>query len=96
MNTSHTDGLATVEKYYSDYGLRAKELKNEGRKIMGYLSALGPIEVMAAAGFVPLRLKGNVNEPIQRLMPTWRQSSVLSYAVYSTRCSKIRIATLTA
>jgi benzoyl-CoA reductase/2-hydroxyglutaryl-CoA dehydratase subunit BcrC/BadD/HgdB len=33
---------------------------------MGYLSALGPLEIIAAAGFVPIRMKGDVNEPIKQ------------------------------
>lgn len=62
----NTDMLALVDKYYSDYGSRARELKAAGNKILGYLSALGPVEIMTAAGAVPLRLKGNVSEPITR------------------------------
>ena len=60
------NGLATVEEYYADYGSRARELRAEGRKVIGYLSALGPVEIMTAAGVVPLRLKGFPNEPITK------------------------------
>ena len=60
------NGLATADKYYSQYGLRAKELKGSGKKIIGYLSALGPVEIMTAAGVVPFRLKGNVSEAISK------------------------------
>ncbi len=59
-------GLAKVEKYYNDYGIRAKELKAEGKKIIGYISALGPVEVITAAGAIPFRLKGNVDEAITK------------------------------
>ena len=55
-----------ADKYYSQYGLRAKELKGSGKKIIGYLSALGPVEIMTAAGVVPFRLKGNVSEAITK------------------------------
>ena len=58
--------LATADKYYREYGSRAKELKAAGKKIIGYLSALGPVEIMTAAGVVPFRLKGNVSEPITK------------------------------
>ena len=61
-----TDGLATTDAYYSQYGLRAKELHAGGKKIIGYLSALGPVEIMTAAGVVPFRLKGNVSEAITK------------------------------
>ena len=60
------DGLATAEQYYNDYGLRAKELKNEGKMIVGYLSALVPVEILTAAGVVPVSLKGTVSEAITR------------------------------
>ncbi len=55
-----------AEKYYTDYGSRARELKAAGRKVIGYLSALGPVEVLTAAGVVPIRLKGSVSDPITK------------------------------
>jgi len=66
MERTRGKGLELVEKYYGDYGCRAKELKREGEKIMGYLSALGPLEIITAAGFIPVRMKGGVNEPITK------------------------------
>ena len=59
-------GLAKAEKYYSDYGSRARELKNSGRKAIGYLSALCPVEILTAAGVVPIRLKGSVSEAVTK------------------------------
>jgi len=59
-------GLAVVDRYYRDYGYRARELKKQGKRIMGYLCALVPLEVIAAAGFIPFRIKGDVNEPITK------------------------------
>ncbi|MBN1567859.1 MAG: 2-hydroxyacyl-CoA dehydratase [Acidobacteria bacterium] len=66
MTEMQSGGLAKAEKYYSDYGLRARELKNEGRKVIGYLSALCPVEILTAAGVVPVRLKGNVSEAVTK------------------------------
>ena len=67
MTESHNgNGLAKVEKYYAQYGSRARELHAGGTKVMGYLSALGPVEIMTAAGVVPIRLKGNVSEAITK------------------------------
>jgi benzoyl-CoA reductase subunit C len=66
QSTGQGNGLATAQKYYHQYGLRAKELRNQGKGVVGYLSALGPVEIITAAGLVPLRLKGNVNEPITK------------------------------
>jgi benzoyl-CoA reductase subunit C len=59
-------GLSLVEKYYQDYGSRARELKGEGERIMGYLCAFVPLEIVTAAGFIPFRIKGDVNEPITK------------------------------
>jgi benzoyl-CoA reductase subunit C len=59
-------GLAEAERYYQDYGLRARELKKQGQKIIGYLCAFVPAELITAAGFVPFRIKGDVNEPITK------------------------------
>ena len=59
-------GLATVDKYYQDYGGRARELKKQGKKIIGYLCAYVPLEMITAAGFIPFRIKGSVHEPITK------------------------------
>jgi len=64
--SGQTNGLAMADLYYSQYGSRAKELRAGGRKIIGYLTALGPIEIMTAAGVVPFRLKGTVSEAITK------------------------------
>ncbi len=66
MLNETTGALAKVEKYYEDYGFRARELKQEGKKIIGYLCAFTPVEIITAAGFIPFRIKGNVNEPITK------------------------------
>ena len=66
MANEKANGLALAEKYYNEYGLRARELKAAGKKVIAYLTALGPVEVLTAAGVVPLRLRGDVTEPITR------------------------------
>jgi bcr-type benzoyl-CoA reductase subunit C len=58
--------FSTVEKYYSDYGLRAKELKEKGEKIIGYICSFVPLEIITAAGCIPFRVRGNVHEPITK------------------------------
>ncbi len=60
------NGLALAEKLYTQYGSRARELHGQGKKVIGYLSALGPVEIITAAGAVPFRLKGNVAEAITK------------------------------
>jgi benzoyl-CoA reductase subunit C len=66
MKENQMGGLEKAEKYYNDYGARARELKNSGRKVIGYLSALCPVEILTAAGVVPIRLKGNVSEAVTK------------------------------
>ena len=58
--------LAIVKRHYQDYGNRAKELKAQGRSIIGYLCAYVPVEIISAAGFIPFRIRGDVNEPITK------------------------------
>jgi bcr-type benzoyl-CoA reductase subunit C len=64
--SQNSKGLETAERYYAQYGERAKELKKEGRKVMGYMSALTPVEILTAAGVVPIRLKGFMDEAITK------------------------------
>lgn len=60
------NNLAKADIYYRQYGSRARELHAAGKKIIGYMSALGPVEIMTAAGLIPFRLKGNVAEAITK------------------------------
>lgn len=66
MESTAVRGLAAVDKLYQDYGCRARELKNQGKRVLGYLCALTPVEIITAAGFSPFRLKGSVHEPITK------------------------------
>ena len=66
MGGKRSSILTTVGKYYEDYGLRAKELKKEGEKIIGYICSFVPLEIIAAAGCIPFRVRGNVNEPVTK------------------------------
>jgi len=59
-------GMAAAERYYQDYGSRTRALKKQGKRIMGYLCAFVPVEIITAAGFIPFRIKGDVNEPITK------------------------------
>ena len=66
MSEKRGNRLNTVEKYYEDYGLRAKELKENGKKIIGYICSFVPLEIVAAAGCIPFRVRGNIKEPITK------------------------------
>ncbi len=56
----------TVEKYYKDYGFRAKELKRAGKEIIGYVCSFVPLEMISASGCIPFRVRGNIHEPITK------------------------------
>ena len=64
MNGTPNNVLDTVERYYKDYGGRARELKAEGKKIIGYICSMVPLEIITAAGCIPFRVRGDIHEPI--------------------------------
>jgi len=66
MSGEKAHGMSKVEWYYEDYGSRARELKAQGQGVMLYLCSLVPVEMITAAGFIPLRIRGNVHEPITK------------------------------
>ncbi len=66
MNKEQGSIFDTVERYYKDYGLRAKELKDEGKKVIGYICSFVPLEIITAAGCIPFRVRGNIHEPITK------------------------------
>ena len=66
METANGNGLARAEAYYEDYGGRARALGKEGKKSLGYLSAAVPLEIISAAGFVPVRIKGDPGKAVTK------------------------------
>ena len=66
MNEKNTDVLSRVESYYENYGQRARELKKEGERIIGYVCSLVPLEIITAAGCIPFRIRGNIHDPITK------------------------------
>lgn len=59
-------GLSLVDEYYQDYGCRARELKGQGKQVLGYLCAFVPVEMLTAAGFIPFRIRGDTSEPVTK------------------------------
>jgi len=59
-----SEGLARAEQIYQDRGQRARELKDEGKKIIGYLCSFTPVEMITAADLVPFRITGSMKQPI--------------------------------
>jgi benzoyl-CoA reductase subunit C len=60
------DVFAQVEDQYVNYGRRARELRNRGLKVIGYMCSFVPLEFITAAECVPFRMRGDIREPITR------------------------------
>ena len=57
-------GLARAHEFYSHRSKRARELKAEGKKALGYFCCFPPLELMTALDFLPVRILGDMDEPI--------------------------------
>jgi len=62
--SQNSHGLARARDIYKNREQRAKELKQSGKKIMGYLCIYPPLEMMTALGLVPYRVFGDMREAI--------------------------------
>jgi len=58
------DILATVKELSENRDRRARELKKEGMKIVGYFHCFVPLEILTAADILPYRMMGNPKEPL--------------------------------
>jgi len=56
-------GLARAKPLYENRDQRCRELKAEGKKVIGYFCSFPPTEMITAAGLVPYRITGSL-EPI--------------------------------
>lgn len=59
-------GLARAYEIYSNRFQRAKELKADGKRIIGYFCCYPPLEMMTALDLVPFRILGDMYEPITK------------------------------
>jgi len=66
MSGNTPPGMEKIERYYDNYGARARELKDQGQQVMIYLCSFVPVEMLAAAGLIPFRIRGSVHEPITK------------------------------
>jgi len=57
-------GLDRAREIYQDRSRRARELKAEGRKIIGYPCAYVPVEIITALDLVPYRIYADIEEPV--------------------------------
>jgi bzd-type benzoyl-CoA reductase N subunit len=56
--------LETAKELARNRDRRAREVKGDGKRVMGYFCSYTPIEILSAADFVPYRILGNMKEPI--------------------------------
>ena len=63
---AESKGLARVKEIYQDRTYRVKELKAEGKKVVGYLCIYPVLEMMTALDLVPYRIFGDMREPITK------------------------------
>lgn len=66
MTAEEKKGIARAKEIYQNRALRAKELKAEGRQVMGYFCLYPVLEILTAFDIVPYRIFGDMEEPITK------------------------------
>lgn len=64
MEEQKSTGLKRAAEIYRHRGQRARELKEEGKKVFGYFCCYPPIELLTALDITPVRVLGNMDEPV--------------------------------
>ena len=64
MATEELRGLARAADIYRYRSRRARALKAEGKQVFGYFCCYPPIELLTALDIVPIRVLGNMDEPV--------------------------------
>ena len=62
--TNRSNGLGKAREIYQSRSQRARELKAEGKKIVGYPCVYVPSEIITALDLVPYRTYGDMAEPV--------------------------------
>ncbi len=66
MAEKESQGLTRVREIYQDRSHRVKQLKAEGKKVIGYVCIYPVLEMLTAVDLVPYRIFGNMREPITK------------------------------
>ena len=53
-------GLDWAKELYENGGQRARELRDGGKKVIGYICVYPPVELITGAGLVPYRITGSL------------------------------------
>lgn len=56
--------LEKLKEIWKNRPGRARELRSQGRKIIGYFCCYLPVEILTAANLVPYRITGSLREPV--------------------------------
>ncbi|MBL7166403.1 MAG: 2-hydroxyacyl-CoA dehydratase [Dehalococcoidales bacterium] len=64
MTAEVSKGLTRAIELYQDRSSRARELRAEGKKVIGYLCIYPVLEMMTALDIVPYRIFGDLREPV--------------------------------
>ncbi len=62
--SDQSSGLSKAQEIYSNRSRRARELKAEGRKLIGYPCVYVPVEMLTALDLIPYRACGDIREPV--------------------------------
>lgn len=66
MLETQSKGLNRAREIYQDRTRRAKELRAEGRKVIGYFHIYPVLEMLTALDLVPFGMTGDMGEPITK------------------------------
>lgn len=72
------NNLAHALEVYRAREKRAKELKTQGKKIIGYFCCYPPVELMTALDLVPYRIVGDMREPISKA-DSYMETNICSF-----------------
>lgn len=63
-NPARASAFETVHAFYQDRSLRARQVRDKGVKIVGYMCCFVPLEIFTALGLMPFRIQGNIHEAV--------------------------------
>ncbi|MEE9202885.1 MAG: 2-hydroxyacyl-CoA dehydratase family protein [Dehalococcoidia bacterium] len=66
MVVTQRQGISRAQELVEDFGSRARQLKGEGKKVVGYLCCYPPVEFLTALDLVPFRIQGSTRVPISQ------------------------------
>jgi bzd-type benzoyl-CoA reductase N subunit len=66
MSEYNLKGIAKAKKIYNDRSRRVKQLKAEGKQVLGYVCIYPVLEIISSFDLVPYRIFGSIEEPINK------------------------------